>query len=226
MSISNKLSVLWKVAGGSVPPRVLLYAALGLFNKVFRTGNRRFEFEWLYLEHGDVWSYRTRPEERIKYDSILEMALRYRRKRNTVLDTACSVGVLSAKLAQHFDKVVAFDLSQEALRLAQQDLAHLPNVETKIADIRKFELDRTFDVIICAGILRYLADEESDALCRRLAEHLATDGILVVEYSPEFRSWDERLKKYFFLLNEAHLPNGWGYVSAFAGPPASPETSF
>jgi protein-L-isoaspartate O-methyltransferase len=215
MTIPTKFGLISKVARGKVPPRVLLYGVLNIFNKAFRTGNRRFAFDRIYLEHGDVWSYRTSPDERVKYDLILSTVLRCRRGHHAALDVGCSVGVLSGRLAQHFEKVVAFDISLEALRLAEQDLATLHNVETKIADVRSFDLGVTFDVIICAGMLRYVAEHESDAVCRRIAKHLSKDGVLVVEYSPEFRQWDEYLKRHFVRLDEVRLPKGWGYVCIY-----------
>jgi 2-polyprenyl-3-methyl-5-hydroxy-6-metoxy-1,4-benzoquinol methylase len=215
MTISTKFGLISKVACGKVPPRALLYGVLNIFNMAFRTGNQRFAFDRIYLEHGDVWSYRTSPDERVKYDLILSMVLRYRRGDHAALDVGCSIGVLSARLAQHFDKVIAVDVSLEALRLAEQDLATLHNVETKIGDVRAFDLGMIFDVIICAGMLRYVAEHESDAVCRRIAKHLTKNGVLVVEYSSEFRQWDEYLKRHFVQLDEMHLPKGWGYVSAF-----------
>ena len=78
------------------------------------------------------------------------------------------------------------------------------------------DLGTTFDVIICAGVLCYITESEACIVSNRLARHLAHDGVLVVQNSPELRYWDEYLKRYFVRLDEVHLPDGWGYVAVFA----------
>ena len=76
-----------------VPPRALIWGLMNKINYVFRTGNRRFEFERLYLESPDPWNYRSSTYERDKYERILECVLQWRSASESVLEIGCSVGV-------------------------------------------------------------------------------------------------------------------------------------
>ena len=65
-----------KVLLRQVPPRAALWGFLNKLNWKLGTGNRRYEFECLYLEHPDPRDYKTRDYEHEKYRSTLECVLK------------------------------------------------------------------------------------------------------------------------------------------------------
>jgi hypothetical protein len=83
----------------------LKFAFLNQLHYLSKTGNRRFEFERLYLEHGDPWNYRDSLYEQDKYQRTLSCALNWRKRGEAALEVGCSIGVFSRLLAAHFDNM-------------------------------------------------------------------------------------------------------------------------
>lgn len=99
----------------------------------------------------------------------------------SILDVACGTGEHASLLAARHDFAVdGLDLNAEFLRLAR--LKH-PAGRFVQADMSDFHLGRRYDVVLCLfssiGYLRTL-DRVVQAL-RCCAEHLAPDGVAIVE---------------------------------------------
>ncbi len=97
----------------------------------------------------------------------------------TLLDVACGTG---AHLV-HFNNLYAvegLDLSPDLLAIAAE---RLPNIALHEADMRDFDLGRTFDVVTCLfssiGYVETL-DGLSQAV-RAMGRHLAPSGVLIIE---------------------------------------------
>ena len=162
------------------PPRALLYGFLNTLNYVSRTGERRFEFERLYLEAEDPWNYRTSAYEQAKYRRVLDRALEWRRGSGGALEIGCSIGVFSRMLAGVFDEVIAVDLSREAIITARAQNLDASNLAFVREDVRRLNLGRTFDVLFCAEVLYYLPRRSSGVVCDVLDRHLAQDGVIIL----------------------------------------------
>lgn len=175
-----------RVMTGRVPARALLYGFLNKLNYVFRTGNRRFEFERLYLEQTDPWEYRSSPYEIEKYEKVLTCILRWRTARRRLLEVGCSIGVFSTSVAKEFDAVTCIDISSEALRTASQQTAMLDNIELVKCDLRSLRVDVRYDVILCAEVLYYLPEQSVPEVCEVLDRYLDSGGliVLVTGYNP------------------------------------------
>lgn len=166
------------------PPRALFYGILNKLNYLTRSGDRRYEFERLYLEAEDPWSYRTSAYEHAKYRRILDRALAWPCGHGGALEIGCSIGVFSGMLAGAFDAVTAVDVSREAIALARARNAGAANLTFLRADVRRLELGRTFDVLFCAEVLYYLPRRSGPAVCAVLHRHLAQDGVVVLVSGP------------------------------------------
>jgi len=187
------------------PPRALLYGILNKFNYLSKSGDRRYEFERLYLEAGDPWGYRTSAYEQTKYRRVLDRALEWRRRSDGALELGCSIGVFSGMLASAFKEVTAVDLSLEAITTARAENLEASNLRFVRADLRRLDLGRTFDVLFCAEVLYYLPRQASAVVCDVLDRHLAQGGILVLvsglptgdESFLHFDDWKRLLKPRF-----------------------------
>lgn len=97
----------------------------------------------------------------------------------TILDVACGTGEHARHLAPLFD-VDGIDLEPAFVRIAR---AKLPAGRFQVADMREFDLGRTYDVVQCLfSSIGYLLREEdvvSALACFRA--HLAPGGIVLVE---------------------------------------------
>jgi len=118
------------------------------------------------------------------YDAEARDLVSLIRERNpgasSLLDVACGTGKHLELLRAEFPDVGGIDLDDGLLAIARERLPDVPLVN---ADMRTFDLGRTFDVVTCLfSAVGYLRD--ADELARatgRMAAHLAPDGVLVVD---------------------------------------------
>ncbi|MBQ1097273.1 class I SAM-dependent methyltransferase [Streptomyces sp. b94] len=97
----------------------------------------------------------------------------------TLLDVGCGTGEHLRYLAKQFS-VTGVDLSESMVRVARRKLG---DVAVHQADMRDFDLGRTFDVVCSMySSVGYLGGpEELRAATARMAAHVAPGGVLVVE---------------------------------------------
>ena len=178
--MTTAFKLIAKTLSGQVPPRVLVWGLLNTLNRSFGTGNRRFEFERLYLENPDPWNYRLSPYERQKYERVLACALKWRRASESALEVGCSVGVFSRMLAGHFHKVTAIDVSKEALAAVARYNHSAKAVRFMHRDLQSLDIDHQYDVIFCAEVLYYIREKDVEIVCRQLDKYLSARGIIVL----------------------------------------------
>jgi LmbE family N-acetylglucosaminyl deacetylase len=142
-----------------------------------RPRNARAAFDAVHAANPDPWNFTTSWYERRKRAVTLAAlpAPRYRR----ALEVGCSIGVLTAELAQRADEVVATDVSQLALDRAA---ARLPEADTIRWEHRRLPEqwpEGRFDLIVASEVGYYFSPEELDLWVRRCLESLDDDGALV-----------------------------------------------
>jgi len=99
----------------------------------------------------------------------------------SLLDVACGTGEHALHLSRdHGLQVDGIDLNDQFMRLAQQKL---PSGRFEVADMRHFNLGRTYDAIICLfssiGYVRTLEGVRQTLECFR--NHLNVGGVTIVE---------------------------------------------
>ncbi len=104
---------------------------------------------------------------------------------NRLLEVACGTGAHLAYLQKHYH-AEALDLSEDMLMVARQKF---PEVCFHQGDMRDFDLQRRFDVVMCLfssiGYMQTLADLR--AAIANMGRHLVDSGVLLIEpwFSPE-----------------------------------------
>ena len=91
----------------------------------------------------------------------------------SVLDVGCGPGLYAKPLKRRGHEVWAIDFAAEMVAMVTGHVDH-----ASVADIETFDLGRTFDRILCLGVLEFVAQPE--AVFDRLRDHLAPMGRLVV----------------------------------------------
>ena len=157
--MTHAFVLICKVLLRELPSRALLWVLLNKLNWKLGTGNRRFEFEYLYLEHPDPWNYKTSDYEHEKYRFTLECVLKWLRAPEIALEVGCSIGIFSKMLAPHFTRFVAIDISGEAVQAAAKFNCAQENIQFIRGDLRSLNLHQRFDVIICGSPLLYFSKE-------------------------------------------------------------------
>ncbi len=99
--------------------------------------------------------------------------------RLRLLDVACGTGLHLRHLSQHF-AAQGLDRSPEMLRVARE---HLPSTRFHQADMTRFQLRQTFDVVTCLfSSVGYLdGPEDLNIAIATMAEHVSEGGCLLVE---------------------------------------------
>ena len=132
-------------------------------------------FAAVYARHDDPWQLETRWYERRKR-AITVASLPEERYR-TALEVGCSIGVLSAVLAERCDDLLAVDVSSSAIERARNRA--LPAVRFEVADAATDFPAGRFDLIVLSEIGYYLSPADFRTLLDEAITHLAFGGTLV-----------------------------------------------
>jgi SAM-dependent methyltransferase len=134
-------------------------------------------FDGVYAAADDPWSLAGRWYERRKYAVTLASLPQKRYARG--LEAGCSVGVLTALLAERCDELLALDVAAAAVRAAAARTAGLPHVSIEQRALPgAWPLGR-FDLIVLSEVLYYLTADDARELLRQAAEALEPEGSLV-----------------------------------------------
>ena len=128
-------------------------------------------FDELYGRDADPWRFETSAYERDKYAETV--AALPRRRYGRVLEVGCSIGVLTALLAERADQLLATDVAEAALAVARKRLAAARNVSFERAAFPDEAPEGPFDLIVLSEVLYYLSAADlrraADVAMARLA---------------------------------------------------------
>ncbi|HEY3605029.1 MAG TPA: SAM-dependent methyltransferase [Sporichthyaceae bacterium] len=132
-------------------------------------------FQRMYRADADPWGFRTRWYEQRKY--ALTLASLPRPRYGAAFEPGCSIGVLTAQLADRCDHLLAMDPVPGALEAARQTTGF--GVETRIGAIPADWPTGSFDLIVLSEVGYYLEPRELPALATRIVGSLRPGGDLV-----------------------------------------------
>ena len=135
----------------------------------------------VFLEYYDriVRSINNPLEDEIEFlveDCINE----HKPETKTILETACGTWEVARELISKKYKVTGLDISEKMLEKAEKNLNKKDLV---LADMTNFNLDKTFDAILCNynSICHLLKWEQWQAFFDMSSKHLEKDGLLVFD---------------------------------------------
>lgn len=124
-------------------------------------------------------------------DFYQELATEASSKGQTVLEIACGTGRVAARLAEAGIRVVGLDLSPAMLSVARRKTTGSGNIRWVQGDMRSFELEERFGLVIIPGhsFQNILTAEDQMKTLRAIHRHLIPDGRLVVHVDHLSVSW-------------------------------------
>ena len=134
-------------------------------------------FEQRYRECPDPWNFQTSPYERTRYQMTLAALTQPR--YCYAFEPGCSIGELTALLAQRCQQVFATDVSPSAVRQARQRCGAYDNVHIECADLRDLHLPVRPDLVVLSEIAYYFDSGQLAELARRLGNALREGGTLL-----------------------------------------------
>lgn len=143
------------------------------------------------------------------FNEMFELTRAVSRGPGDVLELASGSGRLTLPLAALGRKVTALDLSPEMLLILRERVAQLPesqrkNIETVEADMKSFQLGRTFGMVVIGATSITLLDAPARReLYRRVAEHLDTGGMFIVTIAQDTDYLDGHFSETRIPIDEA-----------------------
>jgi cyclopropane fatty-acyl-phospholipid synthase-like methyltransferase len=134
-------------------------------------------FERRYCAAEDPWSYRSSHYERGKYRCTLNSLKRKSYAR--IFEPGCSIGELTAGLAQRCERLLATDISPSAVRQARRRCQIFPHVQIECEDLRETQPRFAFDLIVLSEIGYYFDRDMLLRVSRRLSDCLMPGGELI-----------------------------------------------
>ncbi len=140
-------------------------------------------FDDVYAAHDDPWSFETSAYEAAKYDHTL--AVLGERRFSNAFEIGCSIGVLTERLAQHCDRLLAVDISEAPLVQARRRCAALPQVRLLRMDVPQTFPAGRFDLVVMSEVGYYWTTPDLAHAAQHIAAALAPGGLwLLVHWTP------------------------------------------
>lgn len=141
-------------------------------------------FARMYADDDDPWGFERRWYEERKYDITLA-ALPQRSYRRAV-EPGCANGVLTERLAERCEHLVAFDFVNDVVERARTRLAGREGVQICEAEFPTWWPNGTGDLVLWSEVAYYLTDDGLDVAADGLERWLESGGELVaVHYTGE-----------------------------------------
>ncbi|WP_291425471.1 SAM-dependent methyltransferase [Deinococcus sp.] len=150
-------------------------------------------FEHVYGNSDDPWNFESSPYEAAKYARTLAALPRPRYAR--ALEVGCSIGVLTALLAQQAEHLTALDVNVQALERTRQRLeqAGLLSGVTLLQRRLPDELPPgPFDLVLLSEVLYYLGVDDLERALDAALVRLETGGtLLLVHWTPPVHDYPQ-----------------------------------
>lgn len=141
-------------------------------------------FEGMFKADPDPWRFETSAYERAKYDRTI--AALAGRRYDRALEVGCANGVLTRRLADLADALVALDVSDSALAGARARCQGLDTVSFRRATFPAEAPVGVFDLILLSEVVYYWSDADIVLAGRRIDAALAPGGdVLLVHWIGE-----------------------------------------
>ena len=140
------------------------------------TTSRDF-FEKMYRATADPWAFASREYEQRRYDTILHHVPSGR--FHQVFEPGCSIGELTARLAQCCTSVTAIDIAQAAIETARRRCEDLGNVDVYQGALPDDLPAGPFDLVVFSEIGYYFTEAQLIDLAPAVASRIEREGELL-----------------------------------------------
>ena len=140
-------------------------------------------FDGVYAAAADPWCFETSAYEQAKYAATV--AALGQRQFGRGFEIGCSVGVLTALLAQRCQHLLAVDVSDAALQSARRRLQHLPHVQLENWQLPQQCPPGPFDLVVLSEVGYYWSLHDLGLASSCITAALQPGGLLLlVHWTP------------------------------------------
>ncbi len=141
-------------------------------------------FEGVYNASDDPWNFTASEYEANKYAATI--AALPKEKYDSAFEIGCSIGVLTAQLAERCQSLFAIDVNDKALNQARERCENFSNVRLAKMQIPHHFPDENFDLIIVSEVGYYLNAEDWKRAQEKIVSHLKSGGNVVLVHWTHF----------------------------------------
>lgn len=164
-------------------------------------------FDNLYSDNPDPWGFETSEYEANKYSATIA-ALPKSRYR-AAFEIGCSIGVLTAHLAERCDSLLSVDVSEKAMQRAIQRCQHLPQVSFQLMRVPEEYPTGLFDLTLLSEVGYYWSWEDLKKSQQLIIDHLQPGGHLLLVhwtlYARDYPLSGDQVHDSFLELTDADL---------------------
>ncbi len=140
-------------------------------------------FEALYAGDPDPWRFASSAYERDKYAAT--MAALPRARYAAALEIGCSIGVLTRRLAERCDALLAVDVAAAALAEARERCADRANARFECRRMPGDWPPGRFDLVLLSEVVYYLDRADVGLLARHVAAAAPGGDVVLVHWLGE-----------------------------------------
>ena len=134
-------------------------------------------------DHAELYDvvFRSRGKDfAAEVNALTDLVRAHKPDAGTLLDVACGTGAHLEAFRSSFGEVAGLERSDAMREIAR---TKLPGVALHPGDMRRFDLGRTFDAVVCLGnsVACMPTTADLDAAIARMTAHLVPGGVLVAE---------------------------------------------
>ncbi|PWD51553.1 hypothetical protein C8046_13765 [Serinibacter arcticus] len=134
-------------------------------------------FDATYERRDDPWGFTSRWYEERK--RALTLAALPRRRFARAWEVGCSIGVLTAELAERCENLLAVDVAPAAVTSARERLGERDGLSVEVADVTADVPAGPFDLVVLSEVLYYFSLPTLRRFLERLAPALADRAVVV-----------------------------------------------
>ena len=135
-------------------------------------------FDALYGASHDPWGFETSDYEASKYAATL--AALPRERYRAAFEIGCSIGVLTARLAERCDSLLSVDVSEKAMGRAIKRCQELPQVRFNLMRVPEEYPTGLFDLTLLSEVGYYWSWNDLKKAQQLIVEHLEPGGHLLL----------------------------------------------
>jgi tellurite methyltransferase len=110
---------------------------------------------------------------------VVKQAMKYV-SSGEALDLGAGNGRNTMFLISQSFNVTSVDTSKEGLKILEEKVADKRKLTTVLSDVRKFNTDKKFDIVIAIGLLHFLSKEDGKKLIENIQEWTKKGGVNVI----------------------------------------------
>jgi 2-polyprenyl-3-methyl-5-hydroxy-6-metoxy-1,4-benzoquinol methylase len=129
--------------------------------------------------------------QNLAYQKRVDFAKRFITDHDRVLSIGCGDGTVVKGIAQKAKKIVAIDVSPQAIKVAQE-FNPADNIVYQQANVEQVEFEDKFDAVVLFEVIEHIY--EPDRVLRKINKLLTRDGKLIIS-TPNFGRLNRRVKQ-------------------------------